>query len=99
VPGEADPGLRVIAEALHVLTSMMDPAAEGRATDPYPSLNPPGQSAWRQGFGLAHGARPGETPRNENLPRRNASKWVIARAIYQRIGDCPDGAPPNGQIA
>ena len=27
VPGEADAGLRTIAEALHVVTSAMDPAA------------------------------------------------------------------------
>ena len=38
VPGEADPGLRTIAQALHVLTSMMDPAAEGRITDAYRGL-------------------------------------------------------------
>jgi predicted ATPase len=30
-PGEADAGLRTIAEALHVVTSAMDPAAEGAA--------------------------------------------------------------------
>jgi hypothetical protein len=59
----------------------------------------PGQSAWRQGTALAHGARPGETARNEDLSRRIVSKWVIARAKYLRIGDCADGAPPNGQIA
>ncbi len=29
VPGEADPGLRTIAEALHVVTSVMDPTASG----------------------------------------------------------------------
>jgi predicted ATPase len=31
VPGEADASLRTIAEALHVVTSVMDPAAEGTA--------------------------------------------------------------------
>ena len=30
VPGEADAGLRTIAEALHVVTSVMDPAADGQ---------------------------------------------------------------------
>jgi predicted ATPase len=39
VPGEADPGLRTIAEALHVLTSMMDPAAASRVAGSYPRLS------------------------------------------------------------
>ncbi len=30
VPGEADPALRTMAEALHVVTSFMDPTAAGR---------------------------------------------------------------------
>ena len=35
VPGEADPGLRAIAEAVHVLTSVMDPqGAQREGTDP-----------------------------------------------------------------
>jgi predicted ATPase/DNA-binding SARP family transcriptional activator len=45
VPGEADPGLRTIAEAFHVVTSVMDPAGEGtpagaadQATGAYPGL-------------------------------------------------------------
>ena len=38
VPGEADPGLRVIAEAVDVLTSVMDPTAEGRGDKAYPGL-------------------------------------------------------------
>jgi tetratricopeptide (TPR) repeat protein len=36
VPGEAEGGLRAIAEALHVVTSVMDPAAEGAVA--YPGL-------------------------------------------------------------
>ena len=39
VPGEADPGLRAIAEAVHVLASAMNPAAEGRGADSYPGLS------------------------------------------------------------
>jgi hypothetical protein len=38
VPGEADPGLRVIAEAVDVLTSVMDPSAAGRGGNAYPGL-------------------------------------------------------------
>ena len=42
VPGEADAGLRAIAEAFHVVTSVMDPAAESTAGDEitaaYPGL-------------------------------------------------------------
>jgi predicted ATPase/DNA-binding SARP family transcriptional activator/tetratricopeptide (TPR) repeat protein len=42
VPGEADAGLRTVAEALHVVTSVMDPTAmgtdAGRATAAYPGL-------------------------------------------------------------
>ena len=35
VPGEADPGLRAIAEAVHVVTSVMDPeGAQREGTDP-----------------------------------------------------------------
>jgi predicted ATPase/DNA-binding SARP family transcriptional activator len=39
VPGEADPGLRTIAQALHVLTNMMDPATEGGVADAYRGLS------------------------------------------------------------
>ena len=38
VPGDADPGLRAIAEALHVVTSVMDPAADGTGAAAYPGL-------------------------------------------------------------
>ena len=38
VPGEADAGLRTIAEALHVVTSAMDPAADGTGAATYPRL-------------------------------------------------------------
>jgi predicted ATPase len=38
VPGEADQGLRAIAEALHVVTSIMDPAADGTVGAAYPGL-------------------------------------------------------------
>jgi len=38
VPGDADPGLRTIAEALHVLTTMMDPATAGQVADAYLGL-------------------------------------------------------------
>jgi predicted ATPase/DNA-binding SARP family transcriptional activator len=38
VPGEADPGLRTVAQALYVLTSMMDPGTGGRVADAYPGL-------------------------------------------------------------
>ena len=38
VSGAADPGLRVIAEALHVVTSVMDPAAGGAGAVAYPGL-------------------------------------------------------------
>ncbi len=38
VPGDVDPGLRAIAEALHVVTSVMDPAAHGTGAAAYPGL-------------------------------------------------------------
>jgi predicted ATPase/DNA-binding SARP family transcriptional activator len=38
VPGETDPSLRTIAQALHVLTSMMDPATESRVAEAYLGL-------------------------------------------------------------
>ncbi len=38
VPGEADPALRTMAEALHVVTSVMDPAGGDRATGAHPGL-------------------------------------------------------------
>jgi predicted ATPase/DNA-binding SARP family transcriptional activator len=38
VPGDADPGLRAMAEALHVVTSVMDPAAGGTGAVAYPGL-------------------------------------------------------------
>ncbi len=38
VPGEADAGLRTVAEALHVITSAMDPAADGAGAAAYPRL-------------------------------------------------------------
>jgi predicted ATPase/DNA-binding SARP family transcriptional activator len=38
VPGEADAGLRTVAEALHVITSAMDPAADGTGATTYPRL-------------------------------------------------------------
>jgi predicted ATPase/DNA-binding SARP family transcriptional activator len=38
VPGDADPGLRAIAEALHVVTSIMSPAAAGTGQAAYPGL-------------------------------------------------------------
>ena len=38
VPGDVDPGLRAIAEALHVVTSVMDPAANGTGVAAYPRL-------------------------------------------------------------
>ena len=38
VPGEAEEGLRAIAEALHVVTSAMDPAAGGPGAVAYPGL-------------------------------------------------------------
>ena len=59
----------------------------------------PGQSAWRQGVAHGHGARPGETPRNANLPGRNVWKWVVARAKCQEMRDCAYERAPNGQRA
>jgi predicted ATPase/DNA-binding SARP family transcriptional activator len=38
VPGDTDPGLRTIAEAVHMVTSAMDPAADGPGTGAYPGL-------------------------------------------------------------
>jgi len=38
VPGGADAGLRTIAEAAHVVTSAMNPAADGQGADAYPGL-------------------------------------------------------------
>ncbi len=38
VPGEADAGLRTIAQTLHVLTSMMYPVTEGGSSDAYHGL-------------------------------------------------------------
>jgi predicted ATPase/DNA-binding SARP family transcriptional activator len=38
VPGEADAGLRTVAEALHIITSAMDPAADGTGAATYPRL-------------------------------------------------------------
>jgi predicted ATPase/DNA-binding SARP family transcriptional activator len=38
VPGDADPGLRTIAEALHVVTSIMSPAAGRTGEAAYPGL-------------------------------------------------------------
>ena len=38
VPGGTDAGLRAIAEALHVVTSTMHPAAQGTGTEAYPGL-------------------------------------------------------------
>ncbi len=38
VPGDADPGLRAIAEALHVVTSIMSPDADGTGEAAYPGL-------------------------------------------------------------
>jgi predicted ATPase/DNA-binding SARP family transcriptional activator len=38
VPGDADAGLRTIAEAVHVVTSAMDPAAHGPGAGAYPGL-------------------------------------------------------------
>jgi predicted ATPase/DNA-binding SARP family transcriptional activator len=38
VPGDADAGLRTIAEAVHVVTSVMDSAADGPGAGAYPGL-------------------------------------------------------------
>ena len=38
ISGEADAGLRTVAEALHVITSAMDPAADGTGAAAYPRL-------------------------------------------------------------
>ena len=38
VPGEADAGLRTVAEALHVVTSAMEPAAQGTGAGAHPGL-------------------------------------------------------------
>ncbi|HEY6496038.1 MAG TPA: hypothetical protein VIZ43_22390, partial [Trebonia sp.] len=38
VPGEADAGLRTIAEALHVVTSALNPASDRPRADAYPGL-------------------------------------------------------------
>ena len=38
MPGDADAGLRTIAEAVHVVTSAMDPAADGPGAGAYPGL-------------------------------------------------------------
>jgi predicted ATPase/DNA-binding SARP family transcriptional activator len=68
VPGEADAGLRTIAEALHVVTSAMDPAAEGTAA-----------GAAADGIGVAH---PGLTERLDAMDIERYPVAGLLRPVY-----------------
>ena len=68
VPGEADAGLRTIAEALHVVTSAMDPAAEGTAA-----------GAAADGIGVAY---PGLTERLDAMDIGRYPVAGVLRPVY-----------------
>jgi predicted ATPase/DNA-binding SARP family transcriptional activator len=78
VPGEADAGLRTIAEALHVVTSVMDPAGRGTAAGAVTD-GPVADGAAADGAG---GAYPGLTERLDALDIERYPVAGLLRPVY-----------------
>ncbi|MGH3185816.1 MAG: ATP-binding protein [Streptosporangiaceae bacterium] len=78
VPGEADAGLRTIAEALHVVTSVMDPAGGGTAAGAVAD-GPASDGAVSDGAGAAY---PGLTERLDALDIERYPVAGLLRPVY-----------------
>jgi predicted ATPase/DNA-binding SARP family transcriptional activator len=78
VPGEADAGLRTIAEALHVVTSVMDPAGRGTAAGAAAD-GPVADGAVSDGPGAAY---PGLTERLDALDVERYPVAGLLRPVY-----------------